>query len=130
MKTKPTNEFENFIDALVDELIATPDDQILDGLDPAAVQAKGLGLLNAAKTHARRSRFAAAKAGYAALKSGPVMALQNVSAEEARRFLAQASNDSKFTLAARNLADLSDEEAIKLYSKLKSIESSFSGDDN
>ena len=129
MKTKPTNEFDNFIDAFVDELIATPDDRILEGLDPASVQAKGLGLLQAAKTNASRSRLAAAKAGYAALKSKPAMAPQNVSAEEARRFLAQAANDNRFTLAARNLGELSDDEAIALYAKLKSIESSRDGDD-
>lgn len=129
MKTKPTNEFDNFIDAFVDELIATPDDRILEGLDPAAVQDKGLGLLQAAKTNASRSRLAAAKAGYAALKSKPAMAPQNVSAEEARRFLAQAANDNRFTLAARNLGELSDDEAIALYAKCKSIESSRDGDD-
>lgn len=129
MNTKPTNEFDNFIDAFVDELIATPDDQILDGLDPAAVQAKGLGLLQAAKINASRSRLAAAKAGYAALKSKPAIVLQSVSPEEARRFLAQAANDSRFTLAARNLGELSDDEAIALYKKLKSIESSRDGDD-
>ncbi|MGJ7571810.1 hypothetical protein ACSFBX_14860 [Variovorax sp. RB2P76] len=128
MNTKPTNEFDNFIDAFVDELIATADDQILEGLDPAAVQAKGLGLLQAAKANASRSRLAAAKAGYAALKSKPAMAPQNVSAEDARRFLAQAVNDSRFTLAARNLGELSDDEAIALYTKLKSIESSRDGD--
>lgn len=129
MNTKPTNEFDNFIDAFVDELIATPDDQILDGLDPAAVHAKGLGLLQAAKINASRSRLAAAKAGYAALKSKPAIVLQSVSPEEARRFLAQAANDSRFTLAARNLGELSDDEAIALYKKLKSIESSRDGDD-
>lgn len=129
MNTKPTNEFDNFIDAFVDELIATPDDQILEGLDPSAVQAKGLGLLQAAKTNVSRSRLAAAKAGYAAMKSKSAIAPQNVSAEEARRFLAQATNDSRFTLAARNLGELSDDEAIALYTKLKSIESSGNGDD-
>lgn len=128
MNTKLTNEFDQFIDAFVDELIATPDEQILEGLDPATVHAKGLGLLQAAKTSASRSRLAAAKAGYAVLKSKPTMTLQDVSAEEARRFLAQAANDSRFTLAARNLGELSDDEAIALYTKLKSIESSWDGD--
>jgi len=129
MSTKPDNEFDNFIDAYVDELIETPDDLILEGLDPTAVQAKGLSLLQAAKTKVARSRLAVAKAGYAALKSTPKATLQEVSAEEARRFLAQASNDSRYTLAARNLGELSDSEAIALYTKLKSIESHQNGDD-
>lgn len=129
MNMKHTNEFDNFIDAFVDELIATSDDQILEGLDPAALQAKGLGLLKVAKINASRSRLASAKAGYAALKLKPTIALRNVSAEDARRFLAQAANDSRFTLAARNLGDLSDDEVIALYTKLKSIESPKLGDD-
>ncbi len=128
MTTKPTNEFHTFIDALVDELIATPDEQILEGHDPAAVQSKGLELLQAAKAKAGRSRLAAAKAGYAASKSRPTLAAPSVSADEARRFLAEAANDPQITLAARNLGELSDEEAIALYSKLKSIESPKDGD--
>lgn len=129
MTTKPTNEFHTFIDALVDELIATPDEQILEGHDPAAVHAKGLGLLQAAKTKTSRSRLAAAKTGYAALKSKPTVVPQGISADEARRFLAQAANDPQVTLAARNLGELSDEEAMALYSKFKSIESPKDGDE-
>lgn len=45
MTSKSTNEFSNFIDTLVDELITTPDEQVLEGIDPAAIQAGGLRLL-------------------------------------------------------------------------------------
>lgn len=128
MNTKPTNEFDNFIDAFVDELIATPDDHVLDGRDPTAVQAKGLDLLRAAKQSVSKSRLAAAKAGYAALKSTPAPVPQTVSAEEARSFLAQAANDNRFTLAARNLGELPDDEAIALYTKIKSLVSREEGD--
>lgn len=128
MNTKQTNEFDNFVDALVDELIATPDDQVLEGLDPAAVQANGLRLLQAAKAKVSRSRLAAAKAGYSAMKAKPATAPMNVSPEEARRFIAQAANDGRFTMAARNLGELSDEEAISLYTKLRTVESAGDGD--
>lgn len=127
MTTKPTNEFENFIDALVDELIAMPDDQMLEGLDPAALQADGLRLVQAAKAESGRARLAAAKAGFAALKERPAAATAKVSAEEARRFIAQAANDSRYTLAARSLGDLSDDEVLKLYRKLKALESDSDG---
>lgn len=130
MNTKSSNEFDNFIDTFVSELIETPDDQILEGLNPETVQAKGLELLKAAKAQASRSRLAAAKAGYAALKAKPYATLQNVSAEEARLFLEKASNDSRFTLAARNLGELSDTEAIALYTQLKSLEESTRDGDN
>ncbi len=127
MMTKPTNEFENFIDALVDELIAMPDDQVLEGLDPAAVQADGLRLLQAAKAEAGRSRLAAAKAGFAALKERPAIVAAEVSAEEARRFIIQATNDGRYTLAARSLGELSDDEVLQLYRKLKALESDADG---
>lgn len=120
--TKPKNEFDTFIDALTDELIATPDEHLLEGHDPAAVQANGLRLLQSAKAAAGRSRMAAARAGYANLKSRPHTDAPVVSAAEARRFIAQASNDVRFTLAARNLGDLSDDEVIKLYAKLRSLQ--------
>ncbi|MBP0637992.1 hypothetical protein [Cupriavidus sp. AcVe19-6a] len=122
MTTKPTNEFDNFIDSLVDELIAMPDDQVLEGLDPTAVQADALRSLQSAKARAGRSRLAAAKAGYASLQKRPVAAPAEVSAAEARRFIAQAANDGRYTLAARSLGELSDEEVLKLYSRIRSLQ--------
>lgn len=127
MTTKPTNEFENFIDALVDELIAMPDDRVLEGLDPASVQADGLRLLQAAKAEAGRARLTAAKAGFAALKERPAAVAAEVSADEARRFIAQAENDGRYTLAARSLGELSDDEVRKLYRKIKTLESGAEG---
>lgn len=127
MMITPKNEFITFIDTLVDELIETSDEQVLEGLNPAAIQAEGLRLLNAAKAEAGRSRLAAAKAGYAALKTRPALAAVAVSVEEARRFLAEARNDERFTLAARNLGELSDDEVLDLYRKLKALQSSQDG---
>jgi hypothetical protein len=123
MKTKPTNEFDNFLDALVAELIATPDEQVLEGLDPAAVQAASLQRLKAAKAEAGRRRMAAAKAGVAASQGKEATRVEpEVSAEEARRSIAQAANDRRYTLAARSVTDLSDEEALRLYRQMKALE--------
>ncbi|MEK7886307.1 hypothetical protein AAB992_04240 [Burkholderia contaminans] len=127
MTTKPTNEFKNFIDALVDELIAMPDDQVLEGIDPASVQADGLRLLQAAKEKAGRARLVAAKAGFAALKEQPAAVPAEVSANEARRFIAEVANDGRYTLAARSLGELSDDEVLKLYRKIKGLESGTEG---
>jgi len=127
MMITPKNEFKTFIDTLVDELIEMSDQQVLEGLNPAAVQAEGLRLLNVAKAEAGRSRLAAAKAGYAASKKRPALAAVEVSVEEARRFLAEARNDERFTLAARNLGELSDDEVLDLYRKLKALQSSQDG---
>ena len=123
----PKNEFKTFIDTLVDELIEMSDEQVLEGLSPATVQADALRLLNAAKAEAGRSRLAAAKAGYAASKPRPTLVAVTVSVEEARRFLAEARNDERFTLAARNLGELSDEEVLDFYRQLKALQSSQNG---
>ncbi|MBJ7313522.1 hypothetical protein ACFOLJ_14950 [Rugamonas sp. CCM 8940] len=66
MTTKATNKFDNFIDTVVDELLAMHDDQVLEGIDPAEIHAEGGRLLQAAKAQARRARLAATNADSAA----------------------------------------------------------------
>lgn len=127
MTTKSTNEFENFIDSLVDELISMPDDQVLEGVDQSAVQADGLRLFQAARSEAGSARLAAAKAGFAALKQQPAVSVAAVSPDEARRFIAEAANDGRYTLAARSLGELSDDEVLKLYRKLRELKSDMDG---
>lgn len=123
MTTKPTNEFDSFMDALVAELIAMPDDQVLEGLDPVAIQAAGIQRLKVAMAEAGRRRLAVAKVGVAASQEkGTTRAEPEVSAEEARRYIAQAANDRRYTLAARSVTDLSDEEALRLYRQMKALE--------
>ncbi|MEZ2739709.1 hypothetical protein [Comamonas jiangduensis] len=128
MIVKQTNEYDDFIDAFVDEMIATPDEQILEGLDAHAVQTNALQLLNRAKSQASRSRLAAAKAGYTAARARSAATPINVSALDARKFIALAANDGRFTLAARNLSELSDDEVVALYSRLKSLETDCDGE--
>ena len=124
MTTKPKTPFDNLMDVMVDELIAMTDAEVLESVDAAAVQAEGLEILNAAKAEAGRRRLAAAKAGIAASREQRVVTHggQNITVEEARRYLARAANDSRYTLAARNLGELSDDEVLRLYSQIKMLE--------
>ena len=124
MIKKAPNEFENFIDTLVDELISMSDDKVLEGIDSAVVQAEGVRILQAATAQAGRARLAAAKAGVSKMKARPVSASVGITSEEARQFIAKAANDGRYTLAARSLSDMPDDEAVRLYNKLKSLESS------
>lgn len=124
---KPTPS-DQFLDALTDELIAMPDEQVLDGADAKAIQAAGLERLNNAKAEAGRRRLETAKALAAAARSqtGSVFVVQ-VPTEEARRYLASAANDTRYTLAARNLNEMSDEDILRLYAQLKRLESQGDG---
>ncbi|RYD72535.1 MAG: hypothetical protein EOP84_23005 [Verrucomicrobiaceae bacterium] len=119
---KSADEFQTFLDSFVTELIAMPDDQILDAKNPEEVRARGLRLLEAAKKEAGRRRMAAAKAQLQARKGQPAAQdSEKLDIAQARQFLMQAQNDPRFTLAARKLGELSDEEVIRLYRQVKSL---------
>lgn len=120
---KSADEFQTFLDSFVAELIAMPDDQILAAKNPEEVRARGLRLLEAAKKAAGRRRMAAAKAQLQARKGQPAAQdSEKLDIAQARQFLMQAQNDPSFTLAARKLGDLSDEEVLRLYRQVKSLQ--------
>ena len=121
---KPSN-FDNFVDALTAELIAMSDEQILEGVDAASTQARAQALVKAARASAGRRRLAAARAGVEANRAFSGASSRqpgSVSLEEAKRFIAQAQNDSRYTLAARKLGEMPDEEVLRLYWQMKRLE--------
>nr|WP_315231849.1 hypothetical protein [uncultured Albidiferax sp.] len=123
---KSVDEFEVFTGTFVDELIAMSDEDVLEGHDAANVQASGLALLQAAKKEAGRRRMAAAKSELENRRQKTAdSGVGDINIAHARRFLAEASNDGRFTLAARNLAELSDEEVIRFFQQMKFLQ----GDD-
>lgn len=122
--TKPLN-FINFVDALTQELINMPDEHVLDGKDVTKLRTEAQELLKSARAEAGKRRLAAAKAGVSALRNKPTLVIPQVlpvSVEEARRFIAQAQNDSRYTLAARKLGEMNDDEVLRLYLQMKRLE--------
>lgn len=119
--------FENFVDALTAELIAMPDEQILEGMDVAGTKTRAEALLKAARVAAGKRRLAAARAGVQEVRtrSGETsIQMGSVSVDEAKRFVAQAQNDSRYTLAARKLGEMPDDEVLRLYWQIKRLEQS------
>ena len=115
---KPQDELGVLLDALLAELMEMSDEQVLDGEGPAAVQARGLALLSSAKQTAARRRLAGAKAGLAMARADTGAAGDKpVSAAQAKAFLREAANAGQYTMAARQLDELSDQAALALYSK-------------
>ncbi len=119
---KPQDDLQVLLDAFLAELMTMSDQQILDGEDAAAVQAKGLAMLSSAKQAAAKRRLASAKAGVAMTRADthfnadkPVTGAQ---AKAYLRTLGDAANAGKYTLAARQLADMSDEDALAIYGRL------------
>lgn len=120
--TKTINEFLTFANTLRDELMSMPDEDVLEGTDLKQLRARRARMLETARTEAGRRRMAAAKAQTLS-GNGVAAKAEQIDPSEARRYLAQAANDRRFTLVARELGeDLSDEDAIRLYRQLRSLE--------
>ena len=66
--------------------------------------------------------MARARVDMAAQKEQSVK-VESVSIDEAKRYIQKAANDSKFTLAARELSEMSDEDILRLYQQIRNLES-------
>ncbi len=110
------------LEAQFRDLVATPDSEVLAGTTEEEARAFGLALMRSAKTAVAKRKFAAAKAALAggaeAEESGKATP---VSVAEARAFISAAANDSRFTLAARQLEEMSDEDILRLYATMQQV---------
>ena len=113
--TNKPDEFDVLLDSYLGELTEMSDDAVLEGDDPTVVQALGLQLLDAAKAEAGRQRLQAAKRKLAIRKLEATQRLPVVSLEEARAYIREATNDPMFTMAARGLDEMSDDDIFRLY---------------
>lgn len=111
-----------FLEAQFRDLVATPDSEVLAGTTEEEARAFGLALVRSAKTAVAKRKFAAAKAALAgdAQAEGSSKATP-VSVAEARAFISAAANDSRFTLAARQLDEMSDEDILRLYVTMQQV---------
>lgn len=111
---------DTLLEALTDELIGMTDEQVLAGEDPALVLAQGRELLAKAVADAGKRRLAAAKTAVAARRRSPPPEplAATATALQAREFLRSAQNDPRFTMAARQLSEMSDEDVLRAYNQL------------
>ena len=128
--TRPNNEFLMFVRALRDELMSMSDEDVLASSDLEQLRARRARMLQDAKKEAGRRRLAAAKARLQSSKAGPA-AVERIDPTEARQYIARAANDERYTLVARQLGEgLSDEEAVRLYRQMRSLEQGQSEDES
>jgi hypothetical protein len=104
------------------ELIATPDSEILEDTSEAAERAIGSKILDSARASAAKRRMQAAKAGIADTVVNLNFAKTPFSPAVARAYLAKRYGDDCMTLAARNIGDLSDDDVLRLYAQLLHLE--------
>ncbi|GIK70935.1 MAG: hypothetical protein BroJett020_22300 [Bacteroidota bacterium] len=121
--TEKPDELDVLLDSYLGELMEMSEEEVLDGDDPATIKALGLQLLDAAKVEAGRQRLLVAKEKLASRKAvSDTKPAPSISAQEAKAYIRRASNDPRFTLAARGLDEMSDEDALRLYEQLHRLE--------
>lgn len=103
-----------FLESYVGELIAMKDEDVLDGDPPGLNKKKGLAIVAAARSAVAKRRLDRAREAMEREKTIKPASQQKLSPMEARAFLHSAANDPRFTLAARNLAEMSDEDVMSL----------------
>lgn len=120
--TKKPDEFDVLLDSYFGELMEMSDEEVLDGDDPAILKGLGLQLLDKAKVEAGRLRLQAAKQKLANRKSDSIRNPQpEISLAEAKAFIRSAANDPRFTMAARGLDEMSDDDILRLYKQARRL---------
>jgi len=121
MSTKSRYEIqlEQLLDAWFEELQRMPADEVLAGESPTAVRARADARLARATQEAGRRRLIAARANAALDRARKPLA---VSIEEARAYIARIILNTDYTLAARQLEEMPEEEILRLYEQLRELE--------
>ena len=130
INTEKSDELAMFFKTQLEELLEMSDEDILDGVNPDVLKSENLAIIAAAKAEAGRRRMAAAKAGMAIKKASAISTMPQVSIGEARAFLEAAMNDAHYTLAARSLGEMSDDDILRVYHQLHQIKSENESPDN
>jgi hypothetical protein len=121
-------QLDSLFEAFFQELRDLPDREVLGSEAPGNVRARAVNRIDRAVVEAGRRRLAAAKAGMATSATVPV-AIARVLPIEARARIAQLATDRRYTLAARKLEEMSDEEILRLYAQVQELEAAISRKD-
>ncbi|MBX9868233.1 MAG: hypothetical protein K2X63_00405 [Burkholderiaceae bacterium] len=114
--------FDSVADAYLNELMDMPDADVLDGLKPGVAKVRGLAMLEVAKKAAGKMRLQAAREAMRANAANSSRPSEAISVADARKFLQVAANDARFTIAARELSELTDQDLLNLYWQVKGLQ--------
>ncbi|WP_272544634.1 hypothetical protein PPH94_005300 [Burkholderia cepacia] len=110
-----------FLESYTYELMSMSDEEILEGEDIDAVKQRAANRIAAANQAAGRKRMAAAKAARLQRQHEPDVSPSAVSLDEVKAYIREAANDGQVTLAARQLSEMSETDARRLYAQLKQL---------
>ena len=122
--TDPRTELNKIAKLLAEDLFNTSDDELLqEAAKDASLKAAGVTAMNAYQKAVQAvgaKRLQTARAAMISAANKPIPESSSIDAQTAHKIIAKltAANDSQLTLAARNLNNISDEEAIELIMEL------------
>jgi len=123
-------QLDSLLEEAFDGLQRMTDKEVLDGQDPEEVMKRASQRLEWGASEAGRVRLTAAKSAIArAALEQRHRKLLAVSIADARAYIARSTADSRYTLAARQLDELSDEDVLRLYGQLTALEADYSSSD-
>ncbi len=122
-KTSYEEKLNQLLDACFEELQSMSDKEVMAGERVEDVRARATNRLERARLEAGRRRMAAARSRAASSpRIGVASLAESVSPAEARAYIRRAANDARYTLAARKLEEMSDEEMFQLYEQIRELE--------
>jgi hypothetical protein len=121
-KRTAVEELDSLVDAYLEDLVEAPDDVFEDDTGHAVAESSVFHeLVTAANVEAGKRRLLRARRELES-SARAVESDRRVDLAEARRYLAEAANDNRITLAARELNEVPDEEIIRIYLQLQQLE--------
>lgn len=117
------DEWSALLKSQQQELLNMSATELLEGEDIGALHREKLSILEAARAEAGRRRLAAAKTGVALKAAAQETKAEVVDIQKAKAFVQAAMNDPRFTMAARKLDEMADEDVLRMYQQLQQLQS-------
>lgn len=117
-----TQQLERLLSAFFEELQALSDSDVLAGESPTTVRDRARKRLERASVEAGLRRRLTAKRALTARAKPSVTALPSIAPSTARAYVIKQANNSRLTLAARKLDEMSDDDVLRLYQQICELE--------
>ena len=120
-KGNAVQHLQAFIDGYLESLQQQPEEDILGAPQTGAPErARFAEIVQAARQEAGKRRLQAARRALDRRTMVPAVE-EPIDVGEARRVIAEAVNNPRFTLAARDLKEMSDDDVLRIYRQLREL---------
>jgi hypothetical protein len=127
-KDDQRTDYEKFLSSYAEDLMEMSDEDILDGVPEADKKKEWLAIVDSAAKTVAKQRLKRAKTELNLIQTSSIATSPTMSPIEARKVIQHAANDVRFTLAARGLEEMSDQDAVLMAQHVLHLRSQESGE--